>query len=98
VIDAAVDFYGIHPKVTIVPEKLAKVPVQGHFATRDKSVSLEVVRKLEEGVKRAGGSFEVHAYEADHAFFNDTRVTVFDGAAATLAFARTLTFLHHELS
>jgi carboxymethylenebutenolidase len=93
VIDAAVDFYGIHPKVTIVPEKLAKVPVQGHFGVRDKSVSMEAVRSLEEGVKKAGGSFEVHAYEAGHAFFNDTRPGIYDAAAAGLAFARTLTFL-----
>jgi carboxymethylenebutenolidase len=98
VIDACVDFYGIHPKVEIVPEKLARVPVQGHFAMRDKGVPLEAVRTLEEGVRKAGGSFEVHAYEADHAFFNDTRPTVYDAAGATLAFARTLTFLRRVLS
>ena len=97
VIDAAVDFYGIHPKVEIVPEKLAKVPVQGHFAVRDKSVSLEAVRSLEEGVRKAGGSFEVHAYEADHAFFNDTRPTVYDNTAATLALGRTVAFLKNAL-
>ncbi len=97
VIDAAVDFYGIHPKVEIVPEKLAKVPVQGHFAALDKSVSMDAVHALATNVKKAGGSFELHAYEADHAFFNDTRPTVYDGAAATLAFARTLTFLRGSL-
>ena len=97
VIDAAVDFYGIHPKVEIVPSRL-KVPVLGHFATRDKSVPLEMVHAMATACVGAGGSFEVHEYEADHAFFNDTRPQVYDGAAATLAFARTLTFLRKQLS
>jgi carboxymethylenebutenolidase len=97
VIDACVDFYGIHPKVEIVPEKLAKVPVLGHFATRDKSVPMETVQALQAACTKAGGGFELHAYEADHAFFNDTRPTVYDGNAATLAFARTLTFLRKQL-
>ena len=35
-ISAAIDFYGIHPKVTISSEKL-RVPVQAHFAKRDNS-------------------------------------------------------------
>ncbi len=96
-IDAAVDFYGIHPKVEIVPEKV-KVPVLGHFATRDKSVPLESVRSLAAGCTAAGGHFEVHVYEADHAFFNDTRPQVYNATAATLALSRTLTFLRKVLA
>jgi carboxymethylenebutenolidase len=97
VIDAAVDFYGIHPKVEIVPAKV-KVPVLGHFATRDKSISIDSVKALAAGVKANGGSFEVHEYDADHAFFNDTRPTVYNAAAASLAFSRTLTFLRKVLA
>jgi carboxymethylenebutenolidase len=97
VIDAAVDFYGIHPKVEIVPVRV-KVPVLGHFATRDKGVPLESVRAMADGVRTSGGSFEVHEYEADHAFFNDTRPQVYNAAAATLAFSRTLTFLRKVLT
>lgn len=97
VIDAAVDFYGIHPKVEIVPARV-KVPVLGHFATRDKSVPLESVRAMAAEVSKAGVSFDVHEYEADHAFFNDTRPQVYDAGAATLAFSRTLTFLKNALA
>ncbi len=97
VIDAAVDFYGIHPKVEIVPERV-KVPVLGHFATRDKGVPLESVHALAGAVNASGGHFDVHEYEADHAFFNDTRPQVHDAAAASLAFSRTLTFLRKVLS
>lgn len=97
VIDAAVDFYGIHPKVEIVPARV-KVPVLGHFATRDKSVPVESVRAMAAEVRKAGVSFDVHEYEADHAFFNDTRPQVYDADAATLAFSRTLTFLKKALA
>jgi carboxymethylenebutenolidase len=97
VIDAVVDFYGIHPKVEIVPSKV-KVPVLGHFATRDKSVPLESVHAIANAVTKSGGSFEVHEYEADHAFFNDTRPQVHDAASTALAFSRTLTFLRKALA
>ncbi len=97
VINAAVDYYGIHPKVEIVPSRV-KVPVLGHFATRDKSVSLDAVHAMASACNGAGGSFEVHEYEADHAFFNDTRPQVYDAAAAALSFSRTLTFLRKALA
>ena len=97
VINAAVDFYGVHPKVEIVPSKL-KVPVLGHFATRDKGVPLASVHAMADACVAAGGSFEVHEYEADHAFFNDTRPQVYDAAAASLSFSRTLSFLRKVLS
>lgn len=97
VIDAVVDFYGIHPKVEIVPERV-KVPVLGHFATRDKGTPPAWAHSLAAACRNAGGTFDVHEYEADHAFFNDTRPQVYDAAAATLAFSRTLTFLRKTLS
>ena len=96
VIDAAVDFYGIHPKVEIMPARVT-VPVLGHFATRDKGVPLDAVRAMASAVRSGGGHFDVHEYEADHAFFNDTRPQVYNAAAATLAFSRTLTFLRKVL-
>lgn len=97
VIDAVVDFYGIHPKVEIVPSRV-KVPVLGHFATRDKGTPPAAAHALADAVRQAGGTFDVHEYEADHAFFNDTRPQVYDAAAATLAFSRTLTFLRATLA
>jgi carboxymethylenebutenolidase len=96
-VGAAVDFYGIHPKVAIDPAKL-KVPVQGHFGSRDGSIPLKDVRALAKAVEAAGGHFEVHAYDADHAFFNDTRPQVYSQAAAQLAWRRSLEFLRAHLS
>jgi carboxymethylenebutenolidase len=95
-VGACVDFYGIHPKVTIDPARL-KAPVLGHFATRDTSVPLESARKLADAVRATGGSFELHEYEADHAFFNDSRPAVYRAEAANLAWDRTLQFLRTRL-
>ncbi len=95
-LSACVDFYGIHPKVEITPARV-KVPVLGHFGRDDKSVPLDVVHALAAGVAAAGGSFEVHVYDAGHAFFNDGRPTAYNAAAAELAWTRTLEFLRAHL-
>jgi dienelactone hydrolase len=39
----------------------------------------------------------VFEYEADHAFFSDTRPPVYHGAAASLSASRTLSFLRRTL-
>jgi carboxymethylenebutenolidase len=96
VIDAAVDFYGIHPKVTIEPARV-KVPVLGHFALQDHGVPIALVRALAADVRKAGGSFELHEYDAGHAFFNDSRPQVYNAACAKLAWERSLAFLRSKL-
>jgi len=96
-ISAAVDFYGVHPNVRIDPARL-RVPIQGHFGKRDNSVKEKDARALVRKVQAAGGSIEAHYYDADHAFFNDTRPTVYDKEDASLAWERTLTFLRKNLS
>lgn len=89
---AVVDFYGIHPKVPVDPARLS-VPVLGHFGRRDASVPTATVEALATAVRAAGGSFEVHHYDADHAFFNDTRAPVYSVADAALAWERSVAFL-----
>jgi carboxymethylenebutenolidase len=96
-IGAVVDFYGIHPNVPIDPARL-KVPVLGHFGRRDSSVPVAAAEGLANAVVSAGGRFEAHFYDADHAFFNDTRPAVYDARAADLAWQRTLDFLRRNLT
>lgn len=96
-IGAVVDFYGIHPKVVVDPARLS-VPVLGHFAKRDQSVPVPSVQALADRVNAAGGSFELHLYDADHAFFNDTRAEVYSAAEAARAWDRTLAFLRRHLA
>lgn len=96
-VGAAVNFYGVHPNVRIDPARV-RVPVLGHFAKRDSSVKEANARALVDKITTAGGSIEAHYYEADHAFFNDTRPTVYDNTCAAAAWQRTLTFLRKHLT
>lgn len=96
-IAAVVDFYGIHPNAPVDPERL-RVPVLMHFATRDKSVPVGTARKFVKRGRAAGAKVEAHFYEADHAFFNDTRPEVFSPEHASTAWARTLAFLRLNLA
>lgn len=96
-IGAVVDFYGIHPKVRIDPSRL-KVPVLAHFAERDNSVKVSDARALAANIAAAGGSIEAHFYPADHAFFNDSRPTVYDRGCSEVAWNRTLAFLRTHLA
>ena len=96
-IGAAVDFYGVHPNVRIDPARL-KVPLLAHFAKRDNSVKEKDARALVKKIQAAGGRVEAHYYDADHAFFNDTRPTVYHRESAVLAWDRTLSFLRQHLT
>ena len=89
---AAIDFYGIHPQVKPDVARLSG-PVQFHFANRDKSTPPDKANALIQQIREAGKEVEPYFYDADHAFFNDTRPTVFNPEAATLAWERTLAFL-----
>lgn len=91
-IGAAVDFYGIHPKVTPNVARLSG-PVLCHFARRDNSVPESAANELVDRIKGAGKQVEAYFYDADHAFFNDQRPKVYDRASADLAWTRTLAFL-----
>jgi carboxymethylenebutenolidase len=96
-IGAVVDFYGIHPNVRIEPSRI-RVPVLAHFGERDNSVKAADARTLAAGIEAAGGSIEAHFYPAGHAFFNDSRPTVFDRGCAEMAWTRTLEFLRKHLA
>lgn len=95
-IAAVVDFYGIHPKVEIEPARV-KPPVLGHFGIHDHSVPEPAVRALAEAIADAGGSMAVHFYDAGHAFFNDTRPTVYSERDARTAWERTVRFLREHI-
>jgi carboxymethylenebutenolidase len=95
-ISAGVDFYGIHPNAKFDPDKL-EVPILAHFGKRDTSVPETTARALVDSIESRGKAIEAHFYDADHAFFNDTRPEVHNREAAALAWTRTLDFLRREL-
>lgn len=96
VISAGVNFYGIHPNAQIDPDKL-EVPILAHFGKRDNTVPEAAARALIDSIESRGKSVEAHFYDADHAFFNDTRPEVYDSESANLAWTRTLDFLRRKL-
>jgi carboxymethylenebutenolidase len=95
-IAAAVDFYGAHPKVTLRIERL-EAPVLAHFALRDKSTPEDKARQLVRRLEQAGKHVEAYFYNAEHAFFNDTRPTVYSRADAHEAWKRTIEFFSRSL-
>jgi carboxymethylenebutenolidase len=96
-VGACVDFYGIHPSVTLDYSGLS-APVLGLFAEKDEHVSPEAARKLENDIRSAGKQIDLHIYpDADHAFFNDTRPDVYSADAAKDAWDRTVRFFRAHL-
>jgi len=96
-VGACVVFYGIHPNVKPDLPNLQS-PVLGIYGERDKSVTPESVRKLESQLKSLGKKIDVIIYpNADHAFFNDTRPTVYVPEAAADAWRHTIDFFRKHL-
>lgn len=93
----AVPFYGIPPETVVKPADV-KVPLQGHFALKDTWITPEAVDTFEAGLKAAGKTFEIHRYDADHAFVNEQRAPVHDRKAAELAWDRAVAFLKKHLA
>lgn len=96
-LSAGVCFYGIPPKDVADPARI-RIPLQGHFASRDNWCTPALVDDLERSMTSAGNRAEVYRYEASHAFFNKTRPAVHDPEASKLAWERTLTFLGAHLA
>lgn len=94
-IAAAVPFYGT-PRDEFARFSGAAPPILGHYAKTDPFVRAERVRELEARARAAGDSFEVHFYDAGHAFMRKGHPE-HDPPAAELAWARTLAFFAAHL-
>jgi carboxymethylenebutenolidase len=96
-IGASVVFYGGHPNVKPDLPNL-HAPVLGLYAEKDGFVTPESVRELESKLKELGKQIDVVIYpDTDHAFFNDSRLEVYDEKAAVDAWQRSIDFLHKHL-
>ena len=95
-VKAVVAFYGI-PSAALADVSRISAKVQGHYASRDRSVTPERVDTLERTLRAAGVQATLYRYQADHAFANEQRPTVYAPEAAQLAWQRTLAFFHAEL-
>lgn len=95
-LDAGVCFYGLPPAQAADPAQV-RIPLQGHFASRDDWCTPQAVAAFEAAVQAAGKRVDFHMYEADHGFVNEQREAVHDAASASLAWARMLAFWKQHL-
>ncbi len=92
---AAAPFYGDIPAEDIL-EKL-RTPTIFISATNDAWINKEKVAALEEAAEKFELPIHSVKYEADHAFFNDTRPEVYDETAARDAWALVTGFFNDRL-
>lgn len=94
-LSAAVPFYGDVPE----EEMLSKLRTPTIFisGTRDGWITPEKVAGLEDIVERYELPLRSIKYDADHAFFNDTRPEVYDQTAARDAWAVAIAFFKENL-
>ena len=91
--------YGVHPWKEGHPDYTRmQAATQIHCAGLDQSFPPSAAEELAATLKGLGKEVELHLYEGvHHAFANEDRPDVFDAAAATLMFDRTVAFLHAHL-
>jgi carboxymethylenebutenolidase len=90
---ATVSFYGGFKKMQIDWKNL-RGPILLFCGEKDKGVTPESCRHLEQELKKLGKKVELKIYpNADHAFFNDTRPEVYNKEASADAWKRTLDLL-----
>lgn len=92
---ASAPFYGDIPE----DETLSRLTVPTLFiaGARDNWINPEKVGGLEEAARKYNLPVEVVSYDADHAFFNDTRPEVYNPEAAADAWRRVLDFFGERL-
>jgi len=92
---AAVPFYGDIPEDHVLSK--LRTPTIFISGTRDGWITPEKVSGLEKAANRFGLPLESVKYDADHAFFNDTRPEVYNDSAAKDAWALAIAFFKENL-
>ena len=92
---AAAPFYGDIPDENVL-QKL-KTPTIFISGTKDAWINPEKVAALEEAAEKFELPVHTLKYEADHAFFNDTRPEVYNEPAANDAWALVIGFFNDKL-
>lgn len=95
-IAAAAPFYGDIPPEGVL-ENL-KAPTLFIAGSKDAWINAEKVNALKAAARKYDLPVEVMVYEADHAFFNNTRREVYDADSATDAWQRVLELFRKHLT
>lgn len=94
-LSAAAPFYGDIPEEDVL--KNLKTPTVFISGTKDQWINTEKVAQLEDITERYELPLVSIKYEADHAFFNDTRPEVYNETAAKDAWALVVGFFKDNL-
>ncbi len=92
---AAAPFYGDIPEEDVL--KKLRTPTIFVSGTKDAWINPEKIAYLEDAAERYELPVHSAKYEADHAFFNNTRPEVYDKAAAEDAWALVVGFFNDKL-
>lgn len=96
-VDAYVSFYGFPPQAELVAG--IGVPGRLFFGEHESTFSLKDAQAFADAQRKKGVDTELVLYPgAGHAFFNDTRQTVYRADAAADTWTRTLKFFEQQLS
>lgn len=88
-------YYGM-PVDEIEELKKLNCDILGIFASREKYITPEIVKKFEENMNTAGKKLTVKNYDAEHGFANPSN-TIFDKTATEDAWKHTLAFFRERL-
>jgi len=94
-LSAAAPFYGDIPTEDILQN--LNVPVVFISGTKDAWINPEKVNELESAAVKYNLPVDSVKYDADHAFFNNTRTEVYDEDAANDAWAKVIGFFNDNL-
>ena len=94
-LNAAAPFYGDIPDEATLSK--LKVPTLFIAGARDNWITPEKVNELKEAAHKYNLPIAVVSYDADHAFFNDTRPEVYNPEVAADAWQRVLKLFDERL-
>ena len=94
-LSASAPFYGDIPEMEVLSQ--LKVPTLFIAGERDNWITPQKVEGLKDAAREHKLPVEVVSYDADHAFFNDTRPQVYNAEAATDAWQRVLNLFSETL-
>jgi carboxymethylenebutenolidase len=94
-LDACVMYYG---RVVDSPEELGRIQAKlcGVFANRDQSIPPDAVNSFEQALQAAKVDYQIHRYDAEHAFANPSNPR-YDAKSADAAWGVVRHFLEYHL-
>ncbi|HMB67959.1 MAG TPA: dienelactone hydrolase family protein [bacterium] len=94
-LDACVIYYG---RLIDDPAELAKIkaPLCGIFGNQDTGIPPDAVDAFDAALQEAGADYQIHRFDAEHAFANPSNAR-YDEEAATRAWNVVVPFLAHHL-